>query len=103
MNQGFKVGRIILAIDLGLECALIGGVLVCVNGVAHLPQVAAQFALRLALVGEAGDGECGAGKDRQNRNGDDQFDHRESPLRRMDPAGPGISRWGELLHDAAST
>ena len=79
-DQRFQVGRIVLAVHLGLEGAFVGRVLVLVDGVAHRPQVVAQFALLVALDLEARDGRGPRGQNGQDGDGHDQLDERESPL-----------------------
>ena len=49
---------------------LVGGVLVAVDGVAHLPEVAAKFPLLLPFDLEAGDRDSGGGED--GDDGDDR-------------------------------
>ena len=69
-----------MAVGLGLNGAFVGGVLVVVDGVAHLPEVAAEFALLVAFDLEAGDRDSGGGKDGDDGHGDDEFDEGEAGL-----------------------
>ena len=48
IHQRLQVRRIVLAVHLGLECAAVRRILVVVDRVAHLPQIAAQLALPLS-------------------------------------------------------
>ena len=79
-DQRLQIGRIVLAVHLGLECAFVGCVLVFVDGVAHHPQVVAQLALVLALDLKARNGHGRRGQDGKNRHGDNQLDQRQAPL-----------------------
>ena len=79
-NEGIEIGRVILAVHLGLEGAPVGGVLIFVDGVAHHPEVAMQFALVLALDLETCDGHGGRGQDGQNGYGDNQLNQGKTAL-----------------------
>src|SRR5215472_13231583 len=68
VHKGIEIGRITERIGLDLECAFVGSVFVVIDGGAHLPQVAAEFALLFATDLKACDGNHHACKD-----GDDRY------------------------------
>ena len=80
VDEGFEVGGIAEAVGLDLHGSLVGGVLVAIDGVAHLPEVAAEFALLFAFDLETGDGDSGGGEDRDDGDADDEFDQGEAGL-----------------------
>ena len=49
VDQGFEIGRVVHAIDFSHEGTFVGGILVVIDGIAHLPEVAAKFAFLLPL------------------------------------------------------
>ena len=59
VDQGLEVGRIVLALHLGLESAPVSRILVVVDGVAHLPKIAAQLPFIVPLGLEPGNRNCG--------------------------------------------
>ena len=97
VDQCFKIGRIILAVDLGLKSVLVGSILVFVYGVAHLPKIVAENPLVLALHFESCNRNGSRSEDRQNRNGNNQLDQRQAAF--TGPVDPG---WPEFLHRCAS-
>ena len=74
IDKGVEVGWIVEGIGFGLDAALVGGVLVVVDGVAHHPEVAAEFAFLFALDLEAGDGDGCRGENADDGDGDDELD-----------------------------
>src|ERR1019366_6315851 len=78
IHQRLEVGRIPLAVRLDLNSSLVGCIFVAVDGVAHLPQVAAEFALLCALHLEFRNRQRRAGQDADNRHRDNQFDQCQS-------------------------
>src|ERR1035437_10173815 len=101
IHQGVEIGRISLAVQLGLECAPVGGVLVAINGIAHLPQIAAQSALFVALNGDPQHGSGDRGQDHQDGHRHDQLDQGETvPADR--PRGRGLRmNWCKSRHTAS--
>ena len=69
VDEGFEVGGIAEAVGLDLDGSLVGGVFVAVDGVAHLPEVAAEFALLFAFDLEAGEGDSCGGEDGDDGHG----------------------------------
>ena len=78
LDQGFQVGRISLAVKLNLKCAAVGRVLVAINGVSHLPEIAAQLALLAALDGHTHDRHGDRRQDHQDGHGHDELGQREA-------------------------
>src|SRR3569832_2752614 len=74
VDEGFQIRRIVLAVYLGLDCTPVRCILVVIDGVAHLPEVTAEFAFMIPFDLESGDGYSGRCEDRQNRRRDNQFD-----------------------------
>ena len=72
VDQGLQVRRVAEAVGLDLNGSSVGGVLVAVDGVAHLPEVAAELPLLLAFDLKPGDGEGGGGEDGDDGDGDDR-------------------------------
>ena len=80
VDQGVEVGGIAETVGFDLHGSLVGGVLVAVDGVTHLPEVAAEFALLLPFDLEAGDGDSSGGEDGDDGDADDEFDESEAGL-----------------------
>ena len=81
VDEGVEVGRVVEGVELGLEGALVGGVLVVVDGVPHLPEIAAEFLLLGAFDLEAGRwwDSC-SGEDADDGDHDDEFDKGKTGL-----------------------
>src|SRR5580698_10355814 len=101
VDQGFEVGRVVEAVGLGDEGSFFGGILIVVDGVAHLPEVAAEFALLHSFDLKTGDRESGESEDGDDRHGDDEFDQgeagltmTESTVRLWTPSLVGTRGWG---------
>src|SRR5207248_5763678 len=71
--QGFQVGRVAFAARLDANHAAVGIVLVAVNGVTHLPQVAVKLRLFLPNNCEPDDRKGGRGENKENARSDDQL------------------------------
>src|SRR6266702_3768059 len=81
VDEGFEVGGVVVAVGLGNDAAFFGSVLVVVDGVPHLPEVAAEFALLGALDLEACHGDGCTGEDGDDGHGNDELDEGEAGLR----------------------
>ena len=79
-TKGFEVWRVTQTVDLDLERSFVRCILVMVDGVAHLPEIAAKLTLFLAFDLEAGNRNRCRGEDRNNSNGDDKFDKGQPSL-----------------------
>src|SRR5580704_11979242 len=79
-DEGFEIGRVVEAVGFGLHTTLVGGILVGIDGGAHLPEVAAEFALFGALDLKTGYRNGGCGEDGDDGHGDDEFYEGESGL-----------------------
>src|SRR5271170_2227741 len=90
VDESFKVRRITEAVCFDLHGSLVGGVLVAVDGVAHLPEVAAEFSLLLPFDLKACDWDSSRGEDGNDGHADYEFDQGEAGLRVV--FSPGLSR-----------
>src|SRR5215469_3630331 len=79
-DEGVEVGRIAKGVCLDLEGSFIGSVLVFVDGGPHFPEVAAEFALLLALDLKARDGDSDPRQNSDDGYRDDEFDECEAGL-----------------------
>src|SRR5882757_9398957 len=89
VDQGFEVWGIVEAVGLDLYGSFVGGVLVAVDGVAHLPEIPTEFALLFAFDLETGDGDSRRGENCDDGHTDDEFDEGETGF---GVAGSGGSR-----------
>src|SRR5580698_1227150 len=80
LHQRVEIRRTVLSIYFGLERAAVGRILVVVDGVAHLPQIAAKLSFAIALDLETRDRHRRRGKDRQDSDRDDQLDQGQAAL-----------------------